>query len=76
VVKPLSDDAQVILALVKKYPGIEAKHISRELGITIKRVIKGAMELYENGLIRSESTFLRETAYSDWYEVVKFYAKY
>lgn len=76
MVKPLSGDAQAILVLIRKYPGIEGKHIGRELGITLERVMKDTMELYENSLIRTESIFVQENVYSDRYEVVKFYAQH
>ena len=76
MVKPLSDDAQVILALIKKYRKIEGKHIGRELGIDMKRVIKGTWELKASNLIGIDFVCIRENVYSDDYEIANFYPKY
>lgn len=49
--QPLSEHARLILALIRKYPMIEGKYISIELGIDSKQILECASELYQKGLI-------------------------
>jgi hypothetical protein len=51
VVEKLSDDARAILAFIKSYPGVEAKHIAMHLGLPAERLEAGISKLYSCKLI-------------------------
>jgi hypothetical protein len=73
MVEPLSEDARIILAVIRKYPMIERNRIERELGINVERIMRGASELYQRNLIGIEFLHRKGNFGANYFEIVNFY---
>lgn len=65
----LSEDARAVLAFIRDYPGVEAKHIGLEFHLDWTRVYVAVKELQDKGLIDAK------TSYPEKNLVIRFYAK-
>ncbi|GEM_PF-3597350 len=69
--EPLSEDARIILALIRKYLGIEPKHISLQIPIDIVRIMKAAQELSERYLVEIRYVKNMEKPYHNGRHIIK-----
>ena len=74
MVERLSEDARNVLAFVRAYPGVEAKHIALDMSLDLMVVMSILTDLAKRELIQAKSYTSDED--NDEFEVTRFYPKF